>query len=79
VEKEMRKPTSPFKFNSEWIKEESYTELVKTHWVPFDASSGEPTTIQFVENLKKVKKATVEWDSQKEKMMNMLCWILRHP
>jgi hypothetical protein len=59
--KGMKNPASPFKFNVEWLKEESFTELVKEHWIPFDPNSGTPTVVHFVSNLKKVKQATITW------------------
>jgi hypothetical protein len=34
-----KKETSPFKFNLDWLKEESFLSLVKDTWVPFDPRS----------------------------------------
>jgi hypothetical protein len=56
-----RKPTIPFNFNLAWLKEEGFQLLVKNSWVPFDLSLGLSTTIQFANNLKRVKKVTTEW------------------
>jgi hypothetical protein len=61
----MRKPSSPFKCNSEWFKEESFIEMVKEHWIPFDPSSGEPMTVHFSSNLKKVKQVAITWAHKK--------------
>jgi len=55
VEKGRRKPNSPLKFNPEWLKEESFIDLVKEQWVPFDPNSEDDVAVQFVCNLKKVK------------------------
>jgi hypothetical protein len=61
----IRKPAIPFKFNSKWLKEESFLSLVKEHQLPFDANSGVPTGVQFVTNLKRVKQATRDWSHAK--------------
>jgi len=61
----MRNLASPFKFNLEWLKEDSFIELVKWQWIPIDFDSGEAITVQFVANLKKVKRTIKAWESQK--------------
>lgn len=55
------KHPSPFKFNSEWLKEESFLHLVKDNWSSFDQNYDIPIIVQFSRNLKKVKRAIVEW------------------
>jgi hypothetical protein len=45
-----RKPTSPFKFNSAWLKEEEFINLVKEIWIPLTKKNGQLT--QFAQNLK---------------------------
>ena len=30
------KPPSPLKFNKTWLKDESFRQLIHSHWVPFD-------------------------------------------
>jgi hypothetical protein len=59
------KPPNPFKFNSEWLKEEGFLSLVKEHWIPYYATLGDRAGVQFMENLQRVKQATLEWRSQK--------------
>jgi hypothetical protein len=36
-----RKPHKPFKFNSNWLLEDDYVNLVKESWVPFNEESRE--------------------------------------
>jgi hypothetical protein len=60
-----RKPVNPFKFNSEWLKEEIFMALVKEHWIPFDPSSRELVSAHFSSNLKMVKQATITWEHKK--------------
>ena len=36
----MRKSTIPFNFNSTWLKEASFHNLVKEHWISYDHRSG---------------------------------------
>ena len=61
----MRKPTIPFKFNSTWLKEASFHNLVKEHWIPYDHRSGVSPTIWFATSLKNVEKEVVEWAHNK--------------
>jgi hypothetical protein len=61
----MRKPATPFKCNSKWFKEESFIEMVKELWIPFDSSLGEPTSVHFLSNIKKVKQVAITWAHQK--------------
>jgi hypothetical protein len=56
VEGGPQKPTSPFKFNSTWLKDEGFQKLVKSNWTPLQDTNGTSTTIQFMDNLKKIKK-----------------------
>jgi hypothetical protein len=56
---EKKKPTDPFNFNSSWLKEESFIDLVKQNWDPYDPRLGKVTKVQFATNLKKVKSATI--------------------
>jgi hypothetical protein len=48
-------PPSPFKMNPKWLKEEDFIQKIKESWTPFDDTLNESTTIQFHQNLKKVK------------------------
>jgi hypothetical protein len=35
-EDKKKKLASPFKFNSDWLKEEGFISLIKEHWTPID-------------------------------------------
>jgi hypothetical protein len=59
-----RKPTSPFKFNSAWLKEESFQKLVKEVWSPISHSKRE--VIQFTRNLKELKTTTKVWEKRRK-------------
>lgn len=56
---------SPFKFNASWLKYTSFHNIVSETWVPFNLTMGDPVAIQFVENLKKVKKEMIHWSIHK--------------
>jgi hypothetical protein len=55
---------SPFKFNSTWLKEEDFLNLVKEVWIPMDRR--DRVAVQFVQNLKRLKKDTMEWAKRKK-------------
>jgi hypothetical protein len=44
VRKGNLKPTSPFKFNNTWIKDESFINLVKDNWTPYNPLAPKSTT-----------------------------------
>jgi hypothetical protein len=46
-----KNPPSPFKFNSEWLKDEIFSTLVKDLWQPIEDTQNEPTGIQMEINL----------------------------
>ena len=50
-----KKPASPFKFNTTWLEDEVFQNLVKKNWMAFDPVVDPPTTIQFVENIKRIR------------------------
>jgi hypothetical protein len=62
-----KKPTSPFKFNSSWLKDDEFIALVKEVWTPIDSSIGMQATIQMTTNLKRLKKETCQWARRKRK------------
>jgi hypothetical protein len=61
------KPTNPFKFNKNWLEDDSFLELIKDHWIPFRQDSPQSTTFQFTENMKRIKEVVKPWDFQKRK------------
>jgi hypothetical protein len=60
-----KKPTTPFKFNSIWLKDDSFQKLVKDNWSPLRESEGIPAAIQFMDNLKLIKKLVIPWEKTK--------------
>ena len=71
-----RKPAAPFKFNATWLQEESYENLFKETWIHPDGRSQEGKGFLFMENLKKLKKATIEWEkSRRERQKEDLVLI----
>jgi len=59
------KTPSPFKFNATWLLDESFRELVHTHWKPFDPNLGTSAGVHFAENVKKIKSLTIPWAKEK--------------
>jgi hypothetical protein len=59
------KPPSPFKFNASWLSDESFLDLVKSNWRPFDPSSGSPVGLHFADNLKRIKQLAIPWAREK--------------
>jgi hypothetical protein len=60
-----RKSMSPFKFNSAWLKEEEFLNLVKELWNPIIQE--EWAMVQFSQNLF-LKKATIDWARKKKQL-----------
>lgn len=63
-----KKLAIPFKFNSTWLKEESFQKLVQEVWVPLVPI--ERATLQFVRNLKELKIATKAWEKQRKQQLD---------
>jgi hypothetical protein len=62
-----QKSASPFKFNSTWLKDEGFQKLVKSNWIHLQDSEGISAAIQFVTNLKRIKKLVIPWEKTKQK------------
>ena len=60
------KPSSPFKFNGDWLNREDFINLIKDLWIPFDLAIHKSTAIHFLENLSKVKQAAKKWAHEKK-------------
>lgn len=54
-----RKPPSLLKFNEGWLKEASYIDLIKSHKSLVDMTRGNRDVVQFLENIKRIKKDTL--------------------
>eukprot|EP00253_Pinus_taeda_P019430 PITA_19430 len=64
------KPPAPFKFNSSWIQEESFINLFKKSWKHPEANAPEDKGFLFMENLKRLKKATISWAKARKEAQN---------
>lgn len=64
------KPAAPFKFNASWLQEESYNQLFRKIWRHAGRDHSENKGPLFMENLKRLKKATIEWASDRRKKQN---------
>jgi len=59
------KPSSPFKFNSAWLKCDDYIALVSSSWAPYRQEEHGHAAIHFMKNLIKIKAVTKEWAKKK--------------
>eukprot|EP00253_Pinus_taeda_P006943 PITA_06943 len=64
------KPAAPFKFNAYLLQEDSYDKLFRETWRSPGRSSLEDRCFLFMENLKRHKKATVEWAKTRKQKQN---------
>lgn len=55
------KSITPFKFNPTWLQEDSFNKPFKETWRTPSRDSIEDKSFLFIENLKRLKKATIEW------------------
>ena len=55
------KPTAPFKFNAAWMQEESFRQLFIETWQHLSRDVMEDKSFLFMENLKRMKKVTMDW------------------
>lgn len=55
----------PFKLNSEWMKDDSFCELIYNTWNGLERESHIRAVVKFAENIKKVKKKVHEWRKKK--------------
>jgi hypothetical protein len=62
-----KKSATPFKFNANWLKEDSFQKLVKDNWTPLQDSRETPAAIQFMDNLKLIKRLVIPWEKTKQK------------
>jgi len=64
------KPPAHFKFNASWLQEVSYNKLFKETWIHPDRRSSEDKGFLFMENLKRLKKATISWAKDRKAKQN---------
>jgi hypothetical protein len=61
-----QKSAAPFKFNSSWINDERFQQLIRTNWTNLRETKDSPTGIQFAPNLKHLKKLVIPWAKPKQ-------------
>ena len=61
-----KKPGTPFKFNSSWLKDESFEALFHDTWRKDNHNEEGSRSIHLSNNLKRMKQATKEWAHQKK-------------
>lgn len=64
------KPPAPFKFNASWLQEESFIKLFNETWIHPAGDSQENKGFLFMENLKRLKKATISWAKERHRKQN---------
>eukprot|EP00253_Pinus_taeda_P003035 PITA_03035 len=64
------KPPTPFKFNPAWLQDPSFCNLFKETWIHPDQNAGEDKSFLFMENLKRLKKATISWVKDRKLKQN---------
>lgn len=56
-----QKPPAPYKFNPVWLQDPSLNDLFKKTWIHPVQNAGEEKSYLFMENLKRMKSATISW------------------
>ena len=64
LKQRMTKPPSPFKFHVRWLKEVEFREIIERYWISHDVDSPMSTSIQFNNNLKRLKSLAIPWIPQ---------------
>ena len=61
-----RRTPNPFKFFEGWLKDPEYQALVRNLWIPLGPDHNSHAVIYLMENLRKVKQATISWAHEKK-------------
>eukprot|EP00253_Pinus_taeda_P004076 PITA_04076 len=64
------KPPTPFKFNPSWLQVPSFNDFFKKTWIHPDRNTIMGKGFLFMENLKRLKKATISWAKERQKKQN---------
>eukprot|EP00253_Pinus_taeda_P009579 PITA_09579 len=64
------KPLAPFKFNSSWLQDPSFNNIFKSTWIRPDRNANESKSFLFMENMKRLKIATISWAKERQKKQN---------
>ena len=66
IRKQPKKPASPFKLCSAWLKNEEVVQLIHSNWIPYQVDNGTRASIHFTQNLIRIKKLLKEWETNKK-------------
>jgi hypothetical protein len=61
-----RRSPSLFKYFEGWLKDPNYQAMVRGLWIPIEPDYQNHTAVQFLENLKRIKQATITWAHEKK-------------
>jgi hypothetical protein len=70
LDKPLRKPKSPFKYNSSWAELEEFINLVRDNKTHFPAKSSESASSRFVYALHVLKEKVLAWDRDRRKVVD---------
>ena len=60
------RPPNAFKFNAAWVEDPGYIEFLKSLWRSLGQEGASRVGVAFMENLKRLKKATIEWSKERK-------------
>eukprot|EP00253_Pinus_taeda_P011881 PITA_11881 len=60
------KPPAPFKFNPAWLQDPTFCKVFNDTWIHQGQNIGVDKSFFFMENLKRLKKATISWAKDKK-------------
>ena len=66
IKKQSKKPTSPFKLCSTWIKNEEVLQIIQSNQLPYQAENGTRVVFHFTQNLLRIKKLLKDWAAKKK-------------
>ena len=66
IQKQPKKPASPFKICSAWLKNEEVIQLIQSNWIPYQVGNDARAAIHFSQNLLQIKKILKEWAANKK-------------
>jgi hypothetical protein len=62
----VRRNPNSFKFFEGWLKDPEYQDLVRNLWIPLGTQPTSHDSIHFMDNLRKLKQATISWMHEKK-------------
>ena len=67
IKKGPNNPPSHLKFNKIWLQDESFKNLVLSHWNPTVGENVRSTALQFADNIKRLKVLIKDWAAKKRR------------